>query len=162
MTLLDPLLVPLLVPLPAREDGLPVEDGVLVAVELDTIVEMPVMEGRVPLVVVEPETEDDALLLNGDELLTTEEVLLEPLLPRDILSIEDEVVRIEVEVVVGVVLVVLVVLGVGQLPAWVDVTEPVSVLKTVLVIVDVARLIVVDAVKAGVGGAVVVVITLIV
>lgn len=154
--------MPLLVPLPAREDGLLVEDGVLVAVELDTTVEAPVMEGRVPLVVVEPETEDDALLLNGDELLTTEEVLLEPLLPRDILSIEDEVVRIEVEVVVGVALVVLVVLGVGQLPAWVDVTEPVSVLKTVLVIVDVARLIVVDAVKAGVGGAVVVVITLIV
>lgn len=120
------------------------------------------MEGRVPLVVVEPETEDDALLLNGDELLTTEEVLLEPLLPRDIVSIEDEVVRIEVEVVLGVVLVVLVVLGVGQLPAWVDVTEPVSVLKTVLVIVDVARLIVVDAVKAGVGGAMVVVIMLIV
>lgn len=162
MTLLDPLLVPLLVPLPAREDGLLVEDGALVAVELDTIVEMPVMEGRIPVVVVEPETEDDALLLNGDELLTTEEVLLEPLLPRDILSREDEVVRIEAEVVVGVVLVVLVVLGVGQLPAWVDVTEPVSVLKTVLVIVDVARLIVVDAVKAGVGGAVVVVITLIV
>lgn len=66
------------------------------------------------------------------------------------------------EPLVGLVLVVLVVLRVGQLPAWVDVTEPVSVCKTVLVTVDVARLIVVDAVKAGVGGAVVVVITLIV
>ncbi|KAI4126846.1 MAG: hypothetical protein LQ347_004820 [Umbilicaria vellea] len=137
--LLNPLSKPLLLLVLAGEDGAEAEDGLIVAVELGRIDEKPVTTV-------------------GEKVEAVGKLFVEDM----ILEIEDEVVRIEDEVVVGLVLVLLVVLGVEQLPAWVDVTEPVSVFKTVLVTVEVARLIVVDAVKAGVGGAVVVVITLIV
>lgn len=51
------------------------------------------------------------------------------------------IVEVEDELLELVVLVVLVVVGEGQLPAWVDVTAPVRVVKTTIVTVDVARLV---------------------